>query len=292
MIFKLNPRNSQQTMYIITFMDTNTGSSAAPVTTSSMTPSTTPATPVVPVTLPIPQNMSAKITYMKANGKNWDMTLSKRLRQYAFESYKMMWMTGEDSAKLDALSQNISFATILLSVIATIAIAGLLAIVDKNQVQWLNYLLVCIGIVLNLFMAILNGYKSAYNLDQVVKIQNDKSVKYGEMYRHIQDQFYLQKENRYDAKMLIEFVRERINELNRECLTISAETSTKWEVFVPKDANDNIDYDQILPLPSELRTDEDANTEFVAVDLIGTTNRMARSLVKTPKPKKKEEEEL
>ena len=147
-------------------MDTDYATNTTPTNTAN-----TGISPTVTPTQIKPQNMSTKITYMKANGKNWDLTVSKRLRQYAFEAYKMMWMTGQDSAKLDALSQNISFATILLSVIATIAIAGLLAIIDKNQVQWLNYLLVCTGVVLNLFMAILNGYKSAYNLEKYLFVE-------------------------------------------------------------------------------------------------------------------------
>jgi hypothetical protein len=222
--------------------------------------------------------ISAKVAFLKPNGKNWDITVTKNLRDYAYQAYSLMWMTGEDAKQTAALSQKLSFASTTLSFFTTIAIAGLLPIVDKFSVLWLTYLLVCLGIVLSVCVAVINGYKSVYQLDQTIQVQTEKSSKYGKLFRSIKDQFYLQKENRYDAKTLTEFVSDRYDELNRESLLISYDAEKKWLSQVPRDESGNIDYDQILMLPSELRQDEDKDLPYVTVDLSENMYRMSKSL--------------
>ena len=236
-----------------------------------------------------PVNISTDIGYLKKNGKNWDKPITINLRDYAYNSYALSWMTGHDAQLKFELSRKITFTAVILSSVIALVIASILPIVEKTDIKWISYILIGIGIVLSLISAILNGYKLTYNLDYTYAEHLEKSAKFGKLFRSIKNQFHLPKESRYDGKTFLEFVSDRFDELSREKLFISTETQEEWDKFqVPRNENGELDYNKILLLPCELRVNEENETnDYVTIDIPVTaiTSRKIKELHRGKKVK-------
>jgi hypothetical protein len=207
----------------------------------------------------------SNIGTLQKNGRNWDKPISMNIREYAYNSYALSWMTTEDSNYYSDLNDKLTFFSITIGLINTLVIATVLPIINY-QIQWLMYTLIGIGIILQFVQAIATQYKHVYKLDYSSQEQSEKATKFGNLYRSIRNQFYLQKEHRYDAKTLLEFVAERFDELNREKLSIRSNTQEKWDKFhTPYNEDGSINYDKILLLPCELRHDDEQN-DYVTID--------------------------
>lgn len=191
----------------------------------------------------------------KIDGRVWTREMCINLRYYAYESYRLSWITDQEAMHNNKLNKKIVFWAALLASLSVVLLAGIMSLFEHENYRWLFYVITSTNIVVAFSVAVLNNYNLIYNLAFKVTEFQEKSNKYGKLYRRIKNQFYLPVSQRYNCKTLMEYTTDRYDELDREMLFIRETTQKEWDAIVPKDGSGRIDYDKILQLPSEFRSD-------------------------------------
>ena len=203
-------------------------------------------------------NDTDKVNNTDKVNKDWSFPIAKRFQDYAFKSAGLSWMYGNDAAHYSSVNNKTNVAIGILASISSIGIAGILALVDNRECSKPNigfYVLTSITILMTVFIAILNRYQSAMNLQQRVEDYSEKSAKFGSMYRRINNEFNKDTEDRANALLLLENIERRFEELDREKPFIRNKTVDEWGKYL-NNSSSHVNMDAIISIPDDLQDDD------------------------------------
>lgn len=188
---------------------------------------------------------------------NWTLDISKRLQYFAYLSYSLRYMHGEDVKYYSGLQNHYLYAASVMQLFSAIIIAGLIGLVNFEGIYWVFFGISIFNILLIFTSSALTAYIAQWGVANKIAENGEKSNKYGKLCRKITNQMFLPPSERRDAATVLEDATERANELDSEAPTITAGSEAKWNTI-----KDNNPVDLVVPLPLEFRSKEEKNRSF------------------------------
>ena len=195
-----------------------------------------------------------------SNINAWTLEISQNLQNYAIKCLGSWWMYTLDASYYDSVNSNINLSIGVLSCVSSIAMGISIPMsgISENASSIAYYVLSIFALVSTVTVTSIQGYQMAEKVDLKAAYNKEKAAKYGELYRKIINQFYLEASDRKNAISFLEMVNERYNELEREKPFIRDSTQEKWkehlnDVYNMHQGNIN----RLVSLPKEFTKDTD-----------------------------------
>lgn len=146
--------------------------------------------------------------------KIWTEDMTMTLSLCSYNCFKNYWLHDKDAKYYHQLDMTYTSISSLLSVFSSLMITSLMGFFEEGEIVF--YILCGISILANLLITMLNTLSYIYNYTRKVVEHSETANKYFQLHRKITTQFSLPPEFRYSAKILLEYVIERMDELERE----------------------------------------------------------------------------
>jgi hypothetical protein len=179
------------------------------------------------------------------DSKVWTIDMCKYLAILSYECIKMAWLHDTDAKQFNTQDKYLTAISSLASVISSLTVTSIMSFFDDDEPMF--YIMTGLTIFLNLLVTLVNTWRYIFNYTLRVIEHCDKANKYMSLHRRVTGQFVLPLEQRYSAKTLMEYTKERIAELEREQPFNTPTTSKRWDLK-------RINFiDDIFTMPEELR---------------------------------------
>lgn len=193
------------------------------------------------------------------DSKNWTYEMSHYLAILSYKCVQNFWIHDQDANHFHKLDKKMTSYSSLASVVSSLTITAVMGLFEDNEVVF--FILTGTTIVLNLIVTLINTWAYIYDYTSRVLAHSDKAAKYHKLHRKITSQFVLPLSERYSAKTLMEYVNERMGELEREQPFNRSTTAKRW-------STKRVDFfDELFTLPRELHEDEDRQCRLVSTDV-------------------------
>jgi hypothetical protein len=181
--------------------------------------------------------------------KVWTVDMAKYLAILSYECNKMAWLHDQDGKTFNSQDKYLIAVSSLASVVSSLTVTSIMSFFDNDEPMF--YIMTIVTIALNLLVTLVNTWRYIFNYTLRVIEHCDKSNKYMALHRKVVSQFVLPLSERYSARVLMDYTKERMAELEREQPFNTKNTINRWGRARVSYMND------IFVMPEELRGEYD-----------------------------------